>query len=73
MTRSSAEFLFDYLIGHPAADYEAALQPTGPVDPGHDRDCVCGGTPACDPYPDPPVSLIKYTPPADGYADEPPF
>ncbi|MEX5636775.1 hypothetical protein [Parafrankia sp. FMc2] len=71
ITRSNAEFLFDYLIGHPAADYESDSRPTGPVDPGHDRDCVCGGTPSCDPYPEPLVCLVKFARPPE--ITEPPF
>ncbi|WP_163554543.1 hypothetical protein [Candidatus Frankia alpina] len=55
----------------PEIDYPADFQYTGPIDPGHDRDCLCGGTPDCDPYPDPLVSLVKVTPlPPD---PEPPF
>jgi hypothetical protein len=66
------------MLGHPVGGphhpdgYPADYLSTGPIDPGHDRDCACGGTPACDPYPDPPVSLTKVPPPpAD--PDWPPF
>lgn len=59
--------LFRY---HPDGYPEDYLS-TGPIDPGHDRDCLCGGTPSCDPYPDPPVSLVKAAPLPE--APTPPF